>query len=97
MFRIKTYSINNQTSLLKIEGEIGDEQLHVWTKEMKQLRRLGTRDVILDFCWVSFISPKAVHALQEWIYGGVYVWNSNALVRNMLQTAGLSGHILDRS
>lgn len=97
MFRIKTYSINNQTSLLKIEGEIGDEQLNVWTKEMKQLRRLGTRDIILDFGWVSFISPKAIHALQERIYGGVYVWNSNALVRNMLQTAGLSGHILDRS
>jgi hypothetical protein len=97
MFRIKKYPINNQTLLLKIEGEIRDDHLNLWTSEMRQLRRMGTTHIILDFCWVSFISPKAVHALQEWIFGGVYVWNSNALVRNMLQTAGLSGHILDRS
>ncbi len=63
MFRIKKNYENNLTSIIKIEGEISDENVLDWKNEISCLIELPEREIIFEICYVTFMCPKAVEVL----------------------------------
>jgi len=95
MFRIKTIYENNLTSIIKIEGEISEENLPDWQNEISRLIELPEREVIFDICYVTFMCPKAVEVLIKLLTKKIFLLNGPTSVSNMLHSAGLSANVLD--
>ena len=95
MFRIRKTFASGETSILSLEGEIRVENLTVWTAELDGSRLTIQGNMILNFHSVSFMDASAVPKLTELIAKRVYVLNCSTLVKNMLQSAGLSSMIID--
>ena len=95
MFRIKKIFENDLTIIWKIEGEISNDRLQFWVDEMNHLITNAEKQVILDMCDVTSMAPTPVQRLMDVITKNVYLLNCPTFVKNMLQSAGLSGHVLD--
>ncbi len=95
MFRIKNIYENDLTSILRIEGEISDEDVPAWKNEISRLIKLPEREIILDICYVIFMSPKAVEVLIKLLTKKIFLLNCPTYVSNMLHSAGLSANVLD--
>ena len=95
MFRIKTIYENNLTSIIKIEGEISDENLPDWKNEISRLIELPEREIILEICYVTFMCPKAVKVLIKLLTKKIFLLNGPTSLSNMLHSAGLSANVLD--
>ncbi len=95
MFRINQIFENELTTIFKIEGEISDGNLHDWTDAINRLIKLPEKQIILEICEVTLMSPKAVQVLIDVITGNVYLLNGPTFVKNILKSAGLSGNVLD--
>ncbi len=95
MFRIKTIYENNLTSIIKIEGEISDENLPDWKNEISRLIELPEQEIIFEICYVTFMSPKAVEVLIKLLTRKIFLLNCSTSVSNMLHSAGLSANVLD--
>ena len=95
MFRIKNIYENDLTSILRIEGEISDEDLPDWKNEINRLIKLPEREIILDICYVTFMCPRAVEVLIKLLTKKIFLLNCPTPVSNMLHSAGLSANVLD--
>ncbi len=95
MFRIKKIYENNLTSIIKIEGEISDENVLDWKNEISRLIELPEREIIFEICYVTFMSPKAVKVLIKLLTEKIFLLNCPTSVSNMLHSAGLSANVLD--
>jgi anti-anti-sigma regulatory factor len=95
MFRIKKIFENDLTYILKIEGEITEENLSVWTDEIRNLINSSNHQVILEICEVTYMSPKAVENLIEQLTDDIYLLNCPTFMKNMLHTAGYAKNVLD--
>jgi len=95
MFRITKIYENNLTSIIKIEGEISDENVLDWKNEISRLTDLPEREIILEICYVTFMSPKAVKVLIKLLTRKIFLLNCPTSVSNMLHSAGLSANVLD--
>jgi len=95
MFRIKTIYENDLTSILRIEGEISDEDVPAWKNEISRLIKLPEREIILDICYVTFMCPRAVEVLIKLLTNKIFLLNCLTPVSNMLHSAGLSANVLD--
>ena len=95
MFRIKKIYENNLTSIIKIEGEISDENVLDWKNEISRLIELPEREIILEICYVTFMCPKAVKVLIKLLTKKIFLLNCPTFVSNMLHSAGLSANVLD--
>ncbi len=95
MFRIQKLFENEQTVIVKAEGEITEAELNDWKKEIAAVASSADQQVILELWSISFMSPKAVEALMQCLSENVYLMNCPVYARNVLQTAGLSDRILD--
>ncbi len=95
MFRIKKIYENNLTSIIKIEGEISDENVLDWKNEISRLTDLPEREIIFEICYVTFMSPKAVKVLIKLLTRKIFLLNCPTSVSNMLHSAGLSANVLD--
>ena len=95
MFRIKKIYENNLTSIIKIEGEISDENVLDWKNEISRLIELPEREIIFEICYVTFMSPKAVKVLIKLLTKKIFLLNCPTSVSNMLHSAGLSANVLD--
>ena len=95
MFRIKNIYENDLTSILRIEGEISDEDVPDWKNEISRLIKLPEREIILDICYVIFMCPKAVEVLIKLLTKKIFLLNCPTSVSNMLHSAGLSANVLD--
>ena len=95
MFRIKRIFENDLTIIIKIEGEISDENLPDWKNEISRLIELPEREIIFEICYVTFMSPKAVKALIKLLTKKIFLLNCPTFVSNMLHSAGLSANVLD--
>lgn len=95
MFRIKKVFENDLTTILKIEGEILDENLQDWIDEIKRSIKLAQKQIILEICHVTFLSPKAVEVLIKLLTKDIFLLNCPTSVKNMLHSAGLSANVLD--
>jgi len=94
MFRIKRIFENDLTVILKIEGEISDENVLDWKNEMSRLIELPDREIIFDICYVTFMCPKAVEVLIKLLTKKIFLLNCPTSVSNMLHSAGLSANVL---
>jgi len=95
MFRIKRIFENDLTVIIKIEGEISDENLPDWKNEISRLIELPEREIIFEICYVTFMSPKAVKVLIKLLTKQIFLLNCPTSVSNMLHSAGLSANVLD--
>ncbi len=95
MFRIKKIYENNLTSIIKIEGEISDENLPDWKNEISRFIELPEREIIFEICDVTFINRKAVKVLIKLLTKKIFLLNCPTSVSNMLHSAGLSANVLD--
>ena len=95
MFRIRKLYENGLTSIIKIEGEISDENLPDWKNELTRLIKLSERQVILEIGYVTYMCPKAVEVLRKLLTKDIFLLNGQTSVRNMLHGAGLSANVLD--
>ncbi len=59
MFRITKIYENNLTSIIKIEGEISDENVLDWKNEISRLTKLPEREIIFEICYVTFIVSQS--------------------------------------
>ncbi len=95
MFRIKKIYENNLTSIIKIEGEISDENLPDWKNEISRFIELPEREIIFEICDATFMNPKAVKVLIKLLTKKIFLLNCPTSVSNMLHSAGLSANVLD--
>ncbi len=95
MFRMKKIFDNDLTTIIKIEGQIPDNESNNWSAEISSLIKQSERQVILEMCDVTFISAKAVQVMMDELTDKVFLLNCPTFVKNMLQSAGLSAHVLD--
>ena len=75
MFRIKRIFENDLTIIIKIEGEISDENLPDWKNEISRLIELPEREIILEICYVTFMCPKAVKVLIKLLTKKIFLLN----------------------
>ncbi|MFQ5865452.1 MAG: hypothetical protein ACE5IW_09515 [bacterium] len=95
MFRINKIFENECVYIYKIEGDISQENLSDWTKEVTKLSRLCQRQIILELCEVSYMCTKSVEILSEQLTEKTYLLNCPIFIKNMLKTAGRSANVLD--
>ncbi len=95
MFRIKKIFKNELTTILSIEGDINNGNLVVLKKEISALLQESEQQVILDGSAISFVTPKAVELFNNILSNDIYLLNFPINFRNMLDSAGWSGRILE--
>jgi len=94
MFRItKTYE-NASTQIFRIEGQVSDDNLEEWIREIEVLKSSSSSAVILDFAQVWFMSTKAVQALMGVLSEDCFVMNCGMELRNVLHVSGMSDRML---
>ncbi len=94
MFRIERIFENDLTVILKIEGEISDENVPDWKNEISRLMELPEREIIFEICCVTFMCPQAVEVLIKLLTKKIFLLNCPTSVSNMLHSAGLSANVL---
>ena len=63
MFRIKKSFENENMAIFKIEGDIPNEIVHIWVRELRKIINKSKNVVILEVCSMGYIDPKAVKVL----------------------------------
>ncbi|NIR47619.1 hypothetical protein GWO43_04115 [candidate division KSB1 bacterium] len=95
MFIIRKMFKNDLTLILKIEGAITERNFVIWSNEISYLIKRADRQIILEFCEVTSLIPKAVNILIELITNDMYLLNCPIFAKNMLHSAGLAKNVLD--
>ena len=95
MFRIKKVFENDLIIIWKIEGEISNDRFQFWIDEMNHLITHVKKQIIFDMCDVACIAAAPAQRLIDILTKDVYLLNCPTFVKNMLQSAGLSSHVLD--
>jgi len=95
MYRINTIFENATIALLKIEGRISDEVLDAWCESLRFEIHNRDKQVIIDFCCVSHISPRAIERLAEIAKEDTLVFNCPLFLKNMLLSNGSAVQLLD--
>jgi len=95
MYRLRNVRVNEQTSIVKIEGELREDSLSNWQKELETIRNNTPGDIILNCAALSFVSPLVVPYLKKISNSRTYLLNCSPIFRNTLQAAGLSSMLLD--
>jgi len=94
MFRITKAFENEATEIFRIEGQVSDENLSEWIREIERIKSRNHRAVILDFAQVWFMSPRAVQAVMANLSDRTYVMNCGMELRNVLHVSGMSQRML---
>ena len=95
MLRISKVLSNSQTTILRAEGEVREEDLSLLVTELESLREKNGRQIVVDLSAVSFVATEAVDALKDFLGRQIYFMACRPLVRNLFQAGGLSAMILD--
>lgn len=95
MFRINKAFENDSTEIFRIEGQITDETLSEWTREISMITAQNKRQIILDFAQVWFIASKGVEVLMNVLSERVFILNCSMEIRNVFHVSGLSERILE--
>ena len=95
MFRIHKTFENATLLLLKIEGEVTDRHLSDWSEALEVIASKSKKQIILDFCNVSYISRNAVGSLLGQISEKIFLLNCKMPLKNMLHSVGLGENVLN--
>jgi anti-anti-sigma regulatory factor len=95
MFRIDKVFENDQTEIIKVEGEIKDGDAKYWAESLQSIMNGSPRQIILDFCDATFVSSKAVEILIHQMTKNIFLLNCPTAVKNLVHTAGRSASVLE--
>lgn len=95
MFQIRKAFENATIVLLSIEGEITDRYLDDWSEALATINVKAKKQIILDFCEVSYISRNAVGTLLGQITEKMFLLNCRMPLKNMLHSVGLTEKVLN--
>jgi len=95
MFRIKKAFENDFTVIFNVEGEVKDEFVDDWTKEISGIVKEHPGQVIFNFCRVSYISANATRVLSMIVPSNVHIMNGSRYMKNLLTVQGASLSLLD--
>ena len=95
MYRISRVLETSSVALLKLAGQVTDFDLNGWSEFLKELEAEGGRWIVLDFCDVSRVDPKASDLLVRNLPKHVLLLNCPIGIRNMADSAGLRGQVLE--
>jgi len=95
MFRIKKSFENENMAIFKIEGDIPNEIVHIWVRELRRIINKSKNVVILEVCSMGYIDPKAVKVLFNVVTDNIYLLSCPTSIRNTFNSAGMAANILD--
>lgn len=95
MLRITKIFASESVEIHKVEGKITDENLQLWSEQLKALHENVNREILLDFCHVLALSAGAVAILINHLSQRMRVMNPSMEIRNILHSAGLSARVLE--
>lgn len=95
MFRIKKIFENENMAVFKIEGDIPNETVHIWVRELRKIIKKPQNVIILEACSIGYIGPKAVKVLFNVVADNIYLLSCPTPVRNMFNSVGKGVNILD--
>ncbi len=95
MFRIDKVFENDQTAIIKIEGEIKDSDAKDWAESLQPIMNGSPWQIILDFCDATFVSSKAVEILIHQMTPNIFLLNCSTAFKNLVRSAGRSESILE--
>lgn len=95
MFRIDKVFENDQTELIKVEGEIKDGDAKDWAESLQSIMNDSPRQIVLDFCDATFVSSKAVEILIHQMTPNIFLLNCSTAFKNLVRTAGRSECVLE--
>ncbi len=95
MFRIKKSFENENMAIFKIEGDIPNEIVHIWVRELRKIINKSKNVVILEVCSMGYIDPKAVKVLFNVVTDNIYLLSCPTSIRNTFNSAGMAANILD--
>jgi anti-anti-sigma regulatory factor len=95
MFRIDKIFENYQTELIKAEGEIKDSDVKDWTESLPAFVSGSPKQIILDFCDVTHLGPKAAEILIQRLRTNIFLLNCPTAVKNLVHAAGRSENVLE--
>jgi anti-anti-sigma factor len=95
MFRIDKVFENDQTEIIKVEGEIKDSDAKDWAESLQSIMNESPRQIILDFCDATFISSKAVEILIHQMTPNIFLLNCPTATKNLVHAAGRSKSVLE--
>ena len=95
MYRIHRVLDSSSAVLIKIAGEVVDADLIEWTGFLDLLASWGNREIVLDFCEVTRISPRALTVLVERLGQNLRLMNCSKVMKSALCSFGLADRVLD--
>ena len=95
MYRISTVFETSCVAILKIAGQVTDFDVNGWSEFLKEVKGDTQRHLVLDFCDVSRVDPKASDLLVRNLPKHVLLLNCPIGIRNMADSAGLRGQVLE--
>jgi len=95
MLRLSRVLSNKETTIIKIEGQIHEEDLNLLHDELEQIRHHSSGEIIVNLSSLSFVSPTIVRVLKAFAGRKVFLMNCEPFLRNVVQAAGLTRMVLD--
>jgi anti-anti-sigma regulatory factor len=95
MFRIDKVFENDQTEIIKIEGEVKDGDAKDWAESLQSIMNDSPRQIILDFCDATFVSCKAVEILIHQMTKNIFLLNCSTAFKNLVRSAGWPASVLE--
>ncbi len=95
MFRIDKVFENDQTEIIRVEGEIKDSDAKDWAESLQSIMNGASRQIILDFCDATFVSSKAIETLIRQMSQNVFLLNCPTTVQNLVHATGFSKQVLE--
>jgi hypothetical protein len=96
MYRINRVYQNRSVVLIKLAGQLTDGDVGNWNQFVSDFGSGKQGDVILDFCDVAWISPKAARQLVDGLTKNLLLLNCPTAVKNMACSSGLEAQVLDK-
>ena len=95
MYRISRVLETSCVAILKIAGQVTDVDVNGWAEFLKEMNGEAERFLVLDFCDVSRVDPKASDLLVRNLPKHVLLLNCPIGIKNMADSAGLRGQVLE--
>jgi anti-anti-sigma regulatory factor len=95
MFRVDKVFENYQTELIKVAGEIKDRDAGDWAESLQSIINGSPKQIILDFCDMTYLSPKAAEILIQRLSTSIFLLNCPTAVKNLVRAAGRLENVLE--
>jgi len=95
MYRMSRVFETSSVVIVKIAGQVTDADVQAWTSCLEEMARETSRWVVVDFCDISRMEPKAAEILIRALPKQVLLLNCSTGIKNMADSAGLGNQVLE--